>query len=62
MTTQITLYKPDSDVPEEHTAIECDVKDGVLSFVIQKDASLPNSTRIRTNVPFLIRQELGTLR
>jgi hypothetical protein len=59
----ITLYKPDSVVPEEYDNVSSyDVKDGVLTFVAQKDASLLPVARITTSVPFLVRHEMDTTR
>lgn len=54
---EVTLYKPDATVRYPN-ATEVSVKEGVLSFGVQKDATHPFPQKIQTNVPFLVMEEV----
>jgi hypothetical protein len=55
---EVTLYKPDATVRYPN-ATEVTLKDGVLFFAVQKDAIHPFAQTIRTNVPFVVMEEVG---
>ena len=54
---EVTLYKPDATVrfPD---ATDLKVEGGVLTFSVQKDATHPFAQKIRTNVPFVVMEEV----
>jgi hypothetical protein len=55
---EVTLYKPDATV-RYPSATDLAVKEGVLSFTVQKDATHPFAQKIKTNVPFLVMEEVS---
>ncbi len=54
---EVTLYKPDATVRYPDAA-DLNVEGGVLTFSIQKDATHPFAQKVRTNVPFLVIEEV----
>ena len=59
----ITLYKPHSTTPEEYSDVtQYDLKDGVLTFVFRENTASPVVTKIATSVPFVVHQEVDTMR
>jgi len=54
----ITLFVPDSAMPQEYDVESYGIREGVLYFRVKENAAIPTATDISTTVPFLIRQQV----